>query len=107
MNSEDLTGKIFGRLTVVNRTDNHITASGKAYSSWLCKCECGNEIIVLGRYLRDGTTQSCGCLQLERTQLSHIKHGGKHERLYAIWDSMKQRCYNTNHKYYHADTATQ
>lgn len=101
---QDLAGKTFGRLTVIKRIENHISPSGKMYSKWLCKCECGKYIEVLGRSLRGGHTQSCGCLQIDRTISSHTKHEGKSngttDSLYAIWDSMKQRCNNRNHKYY-------
>lgn len=57
--SEDLSGKIYGRLTVVKRIPNS--------SKWECKCECGNTIITNTNHLNTGHTQSCGCLQKDRT----------------------------------------
>ena len=54
--SLDLTGLKFGTLTAIRRVEN---VNGKA--AWLCKCECGSEIIVLTKYLRSGQKQSCGC----------------------------------------------
>lgn len=57
----DLTGQKFNRLTVVSRASN--TKDGKA--RWLCKCDCGNETVVIGKCLRSGHTQSCGCLNKE------------------------------------------
>lgn len=54
----DLTGKRFGRFTVIKRAQNN--KDGRAM--WLCKCDCGNERVVLGKCLRNGHTQSCGCL---------------------------------------------
>ena len=57
----DLTGKTFGRLTVIKRARNN--KDGR--TMWLCKCECGNERVVLGKCLRNGHTQSCGCLNKE------------------------------------------
>lgn len=58
----DLTGQKFGRLTVIERAENR----GKQ-TYWLCKCECGNEVIVRGGSLKNGTTKSCGCLNSEKS----------------------------------------
>lgn len=58
----DRTGHIYNRLTVVERATN--TKRGQA--QWLCKCVCGNEVIVDGVSLRRGNTKSCGCLKAER-----------------------------------------
>lgn len=41
-NFTDLTGKNFGKLTVISREENYVSKSGKKYSMWLCQCECGN-----------------------------------------------------------------
>lgn len=57
----DLTGQRFGRLVVQYRTENN--KDGQAM--WLCRCDCGNERIVLGKSLRNGHTKSCGCLNKE------------------------------------------
>ena len=56
----DLTGKKFGRLTVLQKSHK----VGK-YWKWKCICECGNECIVDGVSLREGRTKSCGCLKKE------------------------------------------
>ena len=58
----DLTGKVFGRLTVVKREKNKKTSV-----QWLCKCSCGKEAVVSGASLRNGYTKSCGCLRKEET----------------------------------------
>ena len=58
-NINDLTGQIFGFLTVVKDT-------GKRQNKnviWLCKCKCGNETEVITSNLHDGSTQSCGCIK--------------------------------------------
>ena len=57
---KDLTGMKFGRLTVIKRCGNK-----GSNTTWLCKCECGNEIIVRGDYLKSKRTTSCGCLKKE------------------------------------------
>lgn len=61
----DLSGQKFGRLTVVKRVEDLITKNGNKFTRWLCKCECGNEIVVLGSALTrvERPTKSCGCLQ--------------------------------------------
>lgn len=53
----DLTHKQFEKLTVIERAANK---NGK--TRWLCRCECGNEIIVYASSLISGNTKSCGCL---------------------------------------------
>ena len=70
----DLTGQIFGRLTVLKI--DHITDNHKVY--WKCKCSCGNEKIVSTNLLKKGTTKSCGCLKKERdSERSVVNHTGK------------------------------
>lgn len=65
-NSLDLIGQRFGRLTVVRRVENHIFPSGRQKSKWLCKCDCGNEVIVIGSNLtKKNGTKSCGCYAQE------------------------------------------
>lgn len=64
---EVLTGKQFGRLTVLEQTDDYVNPRGKHVARWLCECCCKehNKIKVTGARLKDGTTQSCGCLARE------------------------------------------
>lgn len=59
--AEDLTGRRFGRLVVVSRAPN-----GKNWRvKWNCICDCGNTRIVYASHLKNGHTQSCGCLNKE------------------------------------------
>lgn len=85
---KDLTNQKFGMLTVLKRVEN----VGKN-TMWLCKCDCGNETVTCGGRLVSGTTKSCGCLKLKGY---NWKHEGSNTRIYNIWYSMKQRCYNPN-----------
>ena len=89
----DLTGKRFGRLVVLRRTES----SRKTETRWEYKCDCGKVATVDGFRLRKGITQSCGCLANELTSLRSKKHGMFGTRLYRIWFSMKQRCSNPKH----------
>lgn len=91
----DLSGQQFGRLTVIKEAARHSNGSVR----WLCKCTCGNEVIVSRHDLRDGSTQSCGCLQTESRHSSKT-HGERHTRLYNIWASMKQRCCSPSQRNY-------
>ena len=59
----DETGNVYGHLTVLKRADNIITPNGRSHVAWLCKCDCGNEIITTGKNLRNGMVRSCGCLK--------------------------------------------
>ena len=67
--ADDLTGKRFGRLTVieVDMEKREDTFKNKKLGSlyWKCKCDCGNEISVKGSHLKNGSTISCGCYQKE------------------------------------------
>lgn len=65
----DLTGKTFGRLTVIAKSDKK-TKDGNLH--WLCRCTCGNLTIVNGYRLRCGDTKSCGCL---RREISRVNSG--------------------------------
>lgn len=67
---EDLTGRKFGRLTVLERASNYVMPCGQKQVQWLCECSCEdkNKIIVLANNLKHGRTQSCGCLQKERAK---------------------------------------
>lgn len=54
----DLTGQVFGRLTVVSRLLNDSNGS-----RWLCRCSCGKTHTVLGSNLLGAGVKSCGCLR--------------------------------------------
>ena len=96
----DLTGQRFGRLVVIEQNGN--TNAGQA--KWRCVCDCGKQTTVKGQQLRNGRTQSCGCLfsekARERITERNKTHGGTNTRLYAIWHSMNQRCFDSNHKHF-------
>ena len=90
----DLTGKIFGRLTVLHRADDYISPkSKKPRAVWHCICTCGKETDVLGENLKRGNTISCGCEKKKTGEKVKI-HGQTDSRLYAVWCSMKSRCSN-------------
>ena len=87
---KDLTGRRFGRLVVLNEEGRN--SWGEAM--WHCHCDCGNEIITAGRYLRNGDTRSCGCLKAEREILKpEDLSGQRFGRLIAVsYESGKWLC---------------
>lgn len=92
----DLIGSRFCRLLVQSRADNR---DGK--TTWLCLCDCGNEITVPAARLQAGGTKSCGCLAKEyrkgnQARRSHGHAGANRSRAYNSWSGMFQRCENPN-----------
>lgn len=65
--AEDLSGKIFGRWKVLYRTYN-IGNTDKV--TWVCECLCDKHTVklVVGQSLRNGRSNSCGCLKKERIE---------------------------------------
>ena len=96
MKTVDIAGQKFGLLTAVEKNG---TKSG--YTAWRCSCECGNEVTVAGKALRNGNTKSCGCMAksalIERNKAS-AKHGMSNSAAFTVWTNMKERCLNPNHK---------
>lgn len=97
----DITGQQFGRLTVIKREG----CRGKA-PLWECRCKCGNTHYVTGGNLKNGGTQSCGCIHKEIAEISRKKKNTEkyktRTRLYATYNTMMQRCYNEKTKSYNA-----
>lgn len=94
---KDLTGKRFGRLTVISITD--IKTTKKDIRSWLCLCDCGTYKAVPGNCLRRGNSKSCGCIRREgvsKMAKANVIHGKAYGREYKSWQMMKNRCLNPN-----------
>lgn len=89
---KDLMGLKFERLEVIIRVENDKRGNAR----WLCRCSCldNAEFTVTANSLLSGNTKSCGCLRLENNRTIRITHGKSNTRLYKIWQSMKDRCYN-------------
>lgn len=58
----DLTGKRYGKLTVISRAPNYRNGT-TVITAWNCHCDCGNDAVVLRNNLKSGATRSCGCLR--------------------------------------------
>lgn len=88
-------GKRFERWLVLYRGEDYVYPNGKDISiRWNCVCDCGKEKVVHGSHLRNGTSQSCGCLNVERSST----HGLSSKRAYPAWWHMRNRCDNPTDK---------
>lgn len=85
-------GDRFGYLIVLSK----YSKDKYSHIRYLCKCECGNETIVLKSQLTSGKTKSCGCYQRKRAAEAQFKHGMCHTKIYYVWKEMLQRCNNQN-----------
>ena len=87
-NSLDLTGKVYGRLTVLEEAQ----PGGSGHRKWLCKCECGNKTVTDQSNLVQHQSRSCGCLYKESRPYANRTHGMSSTRQYKIWHHMVERC---------------
>lgn len=89
----DYTGFRSGSLTAIKPT------SKNAYRQtlWLCQCDCGNTVEVVGNNLSNGHHKSCGC----RRKGNGATHGMAGTREYRAWVGMWQRCTNPKEAEYH------
>lgn len=80
----DLTGQRFGKLVVLEKGETHKTAGGQYFTTWICKCDCGNLTTVQSTKLRKGHTTSCGCVKKAGKQMYQDLTGMKFNRLTVI-----------------------
>lgn len=90
MATKDITGKKFGKLTAIN-----IAYRKKYYTYWNCKCDCGNEKIVLLSNLTNGYTKSCGCAYKENG-----KRLKKYNKYVINGNIVEVETSNTKNKFY-------
>lgn len=102
----DLTGQVFGKLTVIDRAEN----GNRNRVRWNCLCECGGKAVVRSYSLKTGHTKSCDCLMREingaRFSSTLVTHGasigkskGKWSDMpyeYKSWSWMRNRVLNPN-----------
>ncbi len=98
----DLTGQRFGKLVV----QQCVRSESRYRLIWGCICDCGNSKEVYASLLRNGKTQSCGCLRKEQATLFsqghrvNVTHGMSKTKVFSIWKAMNLRCYNPNNSSY-------
>lgn len=85
---EDITGKRFGDLTAIRRAES---VNGK--TMWLCRCDCGNEIVAEKQALKTGRIISCGCKKTgQRGRVFKDITGQRFGRLTAIEPTKRRDC---------------
>lgn len=90
----DLTGQRFNRFVVIGYEGEHVFPCGKTTSLWKCRCDCGKVVVKMREAVKKD--YSCGCMKKERQKQSSTIHGGSNTKLYGVWQTMKNRCYNKN-----------
>ena len=91
-NIKDLTGQVFGRLTVTS------FAGVDKNSLWSCLCSCGNTKVIRSTHLVRGTTQSCGCYQKERNKAKSQKNPDD-VNLTSLYHNYKWSAYQRKHPF--------
>lgn len=92
---EDLTGQRFGRLVAIRKH-----GGPSKTTRWICQCDCGNTTKSIKTSLKNGTSQSCGCLRSElssqraKLRKANLKHGMTRTPIYGVWLAMRRRCEN-------------
>jgi hypothetical protein len=87
MAAKDLTGMRFCGLVVTARL-----GSKHGHSSWVCRCDCGKEVVALSHNLVRGKYGSCGCLK----SLATKTHGYSKRAEYSSYKHAKKRCTNAS-----------
>jgi hypothetical protein len=82
---KDLTGNVYGRLTVIKLDSRRIKPKSQLPSIyWLCKCICGKEKVIAGSSLKQNLTKSCGCIVKE----SGLKISGHRSSTRGAFDDL-------------------
>jgi hypothetical protein len=93
----DLKGKVFTRLTVLDKT---LDKTHNKSLRWVCRCECGTITFCTSYNLTSGHTKSCGCYRRDLGVSSNTTHGLHKHPLYEVYLNMKARCLNTKGIHY-------
>lgn len=94
---KNITGFVFGRLTVISFVEMRQFSSQKV-AVWRCQCACGQTKDISASSLRFGGSNSCGCLQREIASKASSNfqpsHGLTGTPEWEIWSGMRERCNN-------------
>lgn len=91
---KDESTKHYGQLTVLG-------LAGRLHggAAWLCRCDCGKEIVTRGQHLRDGQTKSCGCIR-KALLLTYVKRLNLGEAAFnAIFRRMRSDAERRGHNW--------
>ena len=86
----NMIGKKIGSLLIFEFAG---TRGSAQHAVWKCRCDCGNETLAVGAYLRKGKIKSCGC-GIKKTQFTKERtttHGMSRTRTYTIWRGIVAR----------------
>ncbi len=95
----DITDEIYGRLQAIVTDWYKTNLTGQTY--WWCQCEDNNIVSVQLGALRNGSTQSCGCLQRELASEKHRED--LTGQLFGRWravDINEEKSKETGHTYW-------
>lgn len=65
---KDITGQVFGSLTVKTRTVRPIGSTQRS-AYWICHCYCGKELVAHSGEIRSSKRHHCGCKTTSRIRL--------------------------------------
>lgn len=100
--AKDFTPETFGRLTTLGPEFLLPIADGTHKAYQVCRCECGNAIVIRTNNLRTGTATNCGCIRKSKTIDRNTTHGFASKaspmyETYRIWTGMIARCRYTHY----------
>lgn len=83
-------GMRFGKLMTLA----DVGRSADKHRVWLCRCDCGNDVMRQSNVLKASGIPSCGCAARE----IHVRHGYKGTPTYESWRAAIYRCHNKDSK---------
>lgn len=92
----NITGMVFGYLTVLGLGESVTNRSGNTCYKWFCRCSCGKVAVVRSTNLKSGNTTSCGCFRVKVSTDRVKTHSKSSSATYSTWSSMISRCTNKN-----------
>jgi hypothetical protein len=84
----DLTGQRHGRVVVLRR----VADKRPGVPGWLCRCDCGNEVVKRADVFKNVPYASCGCYNIELAVERLRTHGASFTPTYRTWVGMRMRC---------------
>lgn len=97
--ADTMVGNRYGRLSVISSRNSDGSPIGTEQNHQVfVRCDCGSEYKTSARGIFRGRTTSCGCARRDRS----TTHNLSSHRLYAVWQSMKARCYQPSAIMYYA-----
>lgn len=77
---QDLSGMRVNHLVVLRQVEDKVGSNGRHRPAWLCKCDCGQEIIVVQDTLKGGRIKSCGCQRYQSLIERNLKQKEENDK---------------------------